>query len=247
MSGEFFSQLYPDSYIEFDYIKETPSAGLLATIEEPFSDAENATFALPLNSTLLEATVISYSGPKWTALVEVNNQPIYNLSDYQEDFLKLGDPYSVNIPISSTLQSNNLSLKTGLAANNLTEGSIYNKIIYTISKDLASYTSVSATAKGCNWTVEFNNYNLSIPVPSDYSGNEFCEYSSTPSCGIYPNCAGATDSTQIATFNLFKLLDFDLDGKVDVDLSADDMQITTSNLEGVPFLFSTEVQVRKWY
>ncbi len=247
VSGDFFSQLFPDSYIEFEYTKETPSVGLLATIEQPFTDSENATFSLPSGSTLLEATTISYSGPKWTALVEVNNQPVYNLSEYQENFLKLGDPYSINIPVSSTSQNNNLTLKTGLVADNMTEGSIHNKVIYTISKDLASYTSVSATADGCNWTVQFNTYNLTIPIPANYSGSQTCEYSSSPHCGIYPDCDGATDSTQIATYSLFKLLDFDTDGKLDVDLSTEDMQITTSNLEGVPFLFSTEVQIRKWY
>ena len=247
VSADFFSQLFPDSYIEFDYTKETPTAGLLATIERQFTNSENATFSLPANSTLMEATAISYSGPKWTALVDVNNQSIYNLSGYNEDFLKLGDPYSINIPISSTLQNNNVTLKTGLAADNISEGSIHNKIIYTISKDLASYTSVSATATGCNWTIEFNSYNLTIPIPSDYTGTENCEYSSTPYCGIHPDCTDVTDATQIATYNLFKLLDFDSDGKLDVDISSEDMQIATSNLEGVPFLFSTEVQVRKWY
>jgi len=247
VSGDFLSELFPDSYIEFEYESQTPSTGILATIEQPFTDTENATFSLPSNSTLLEATVISYSGPKWTALVEVNNLPIYNLSDYQTDFLKLGDPYSINIPIHSTSQTNNLTLKTGLASSNITEGSIYNKIIYTISKDLSSYTSVSATAAGCNWTIQFNTYNITLPIPSNYSGTEECEYSGASYCGIYPNCNGATDSTQIATYNLFKLLDFNVDGKIDVDLSADDMQITTSNLGGIPFLFSTEVQIRKWY
>ncbi len=247
VSGEFFSELFSDSYIEFEYEKSPLLTGLLATIEQPFTDSENASFSLPLNSTLIEASAISYSGPKWTALLNVNNQSVYNLSEYQTDFLKLGDPYSVNIPIHSTSQNNNLTLKAGLAADNISEGSIYNKIIYTISKDLASYTSVSATATGCNWTVQFSTYNLTLPIPEDYSGTETCEYSSSSHCGIYSDCQGATDSTQIATYNLFKLLDFDLDGKLDVDLSAEDMQITTSNLEGVPFLFSTEVQIRKWY
>lgn len=247
VSGDFYSELFQDSYIEFEYDSNPLPTGLLATLEKDFTDSENATFSLPLNSTLLEATAISYSGPKWTALLKLNNQAIYNLSSYQTNFLKLGDPYSVNIPSSLVLQDNNLTLQTGLSANNMTEGSVHNKIIYTISKDLASYTSVSATAAGCNWTVHFNTYNLTVPVPSTYNGSEICEYSASSYCGIYPDCSGATDSAQIAAYNLFKLLDFDADGKIDVDLSSSDMQITTSNLEGVPFLFSTEVQIRKWH
>jgi len=246
IAGDFFSQLFSDSYIEFDYTEETPATGLLTTIEQPFSAPGTATFELPLNSTLIEATAISYSGPEWTSLVEINNQPIYNLSEYEMEFIKLGDPYSVNIPTSLTSQNNTLTLQTALSSANSTEGSINNKVIYTISKDLASYTSVSATADGCDWTIQFNDYNLTTSIPEDYTGTETCEYSSDSYCGIYTNCEGATDSTQIATYNIFKILDFDSDGKVDVDLSEDDLQISTSNLEGVPFLFSTEVQIRQW-
>ena len=247
VSGDFFSQLFPDSYIEFEYEQQASPIGLLATIEQPFTDSKGATFSIPPNSTLLEANVISYSGPRWTTLVEINNQSIYNLSEYETDFLKLGDPYSIDIPIHSISQFNNLTLKTGLTAGNTTEGSIHNKIIYTISKDLASYTSVSASAEGCNWVAQFNTYNLTMPIPSDYTGTEQCEYSSSSYCGIYPDCSGATDSAQIAVYNLFKLLDFNSDGKLDIDLSLENMNITTSNLEGVPFLFSTEAQIRKWY
>jgi len=247
VSGNFLSQLYSDSYIEFEYESKNLPTGLLATIEKPFSTASTATFSLPINSTILEATAISYSGSRWTALLKINNQTVYNLTKYGNDFLEIGDPYSINIPTSKILENNNVTLQTVFSSGNMTEGSINDKIIYTISKDLASYTSVSATASGCNWTVQFNTYNLTLSIPSDYTGTETCEYSSSSHCGIYPNCNGATDSTQIATYNLFKLLDFDLDGKLDVDLSKDDMKITTSNLEGVPFLYSTEVQVRKWY
>jgi hypothetical protein len=245
--GTFFSELYPDSYIEFDYEQETPPTGLITTIEESFSTPTNATFSIPINSTILEATAISYSGSRWTALVKTNNEVSYNLSEYGKEFLQIGDPYSINIPPSQILEDNSLSLQTVFSSGNMTEGSIFNKVIYTISKELASYTSVSSTATGCNWKVQFNSYNLTLPIPSNYTGSENCEYSVSSYCGIYPNCAGATDSTQIATFNLFKLLDFNLDGKVDVDLSTNDMQISTSDLEGVPFLYSTEVQIRKWY
>jgi len=247
VTGTFFSQLYPDSYIEFEYTKQAPPIGLVATIEKAFSTTDSGTFDLPTNSTVLETNVISYSGPRWTSKVTVNNNTVYNLSSYKEDFLKLGDPYSVNLPISFIQNSNNVTLRTGLSAGNDSEGSINNKIIYTISKGLTSYTSVSATADGCNWEVEFENTNLTMSIPSDYSGSETCKYSQAEKyCDVYSNCEGATDATQIATYNIFKLLDFDSDGKLDVELSEDNMQITTSNLEGVPFLYSTEVQVRKW-
>lgn len=246
VSGNFSSELFPDSYIEYSYTKPSPPTGLVATIEQPFSSEGTANFTIPENATLLKATAVSYSGPQWTSTIMVNNNSIYNLSDYQVDFLKLGDPYSINIPISATSQDNNITLKVGLSPNNLTNGSINDKIIYTILKPLASYTSVSATANGCNWTIQFNNYNLTIQIPQNYSGTEKCEYSTSSFCGTHPNCVDATDSAQIAVYNLLKLLDFNSDGKVDVDLSSNDLKITTSNLGGIPFLFSTEVQVRRW-
>lgn len=251
VTGDFFSQLYPDSYIEFDYAKENPPIGLITTIEKPFSTSDGGTFDIPENSVPLEANVISYSGPKWTSNVNLNGNNIFNLSSYRTEFLKLGDPYTINIPLSLIQNNNTLELNTGLSSSNTSTGSISNKIIYTISKKLASYTSVSATAEGCSWSVQFNEYNLTMLIPNDYQGSTNCNYgdSSTEGiyCGIYSECEGATDAVQIAVYNIFKLLDFDSDGKLDVDLSEDDLQISTSNLEGVPFLFSTEVQVRKWY
>ncbi len=251
VTGDFFSQLYSDSYIEFDYIKENSPIGLLATIEKSFSTSDGGTFNLPENSIPIEANVMSYSGPKWTSNVNLNGNNVFNLSSYETDFLKLGDPYSINLPISLVQNNNTLELNTGLSSLNTSTGSISNKIIYTISKESASYTSVSATADGCNWSVQFNEYNLTLPIPTDYQGSESCNYGDTSAggiyCGIYSECEGATDAVQVAVYNIFKLLDFDSDGKLDVDLSEDDLQISTSNLEGVPFLFSTEVQVRKWY
>ena len=251
VTGDFFSQLYPDSYIEFNYAKETPSVGLIATIEKPFSTSDGGTFNIPENSTPLEANVISYSGPRWTSNVNLNGNNVFNLSSYEIDFLKLGDPYSINLPISLIQTNNTLELNTGLSPSNVSTGSISNKIIYTVLKELASYTSVSATADGCNWSIQFNEYNLTMPIPANYQGATSCNYGDSSTggiyCGIYSECEGATDAVQIAVYNIFKLLDFDSDGKLDVDLSKDDLCISTSNLEGVPFLFSTEVQIRKWY
>ncbi|MEA3248564.1 MAG: vWA domain-containing protein [Nanoarchaeota archaeon] len=251
VTGDFFSQLYPDSYIEFDYLMENPPIGIVTPIEKLFSTSDGGTFNLPENSTPLEANVISYSGPKWTSNVNLNENNIFNLSSYEKEFLKLGDPYTINLPISLIQNNNTLELNTGLSSSNTSTGSISNKIIYTVSKELASYTSVSATAEGCNWSVQFNENNLTMLIPSDYQGSTNCNYGDSDTggiyCGIYSECGGATDAIQIATYNIFKLLDFDSDGKLDVDLSKDDLQISTSNLEGVPFLFSTEVQVRKWY
>ncbi len=251
VTGDFFSQLYPDSYIEFKYTEEIQPTGIITTIEKPFSTSDGGTFEIPTNFTPLKANVISYSGPRWTSEVNLNEESIYNLSSYETEFLKLGDPYSINLPASSIQNNNTLELKTGLSPSNTSAGSINNKIIYTISKASTSYTSVSATAEGCNWNIHFNDYNLTLPIPTNYLGSENCNYGNSSTggvyCGIYSDCDGATDAIQIAVYNVLKLLDFNSDGKIDIDLSEDDLIISTSNLEGIPFLFSTEVQIRKWH
>ncbi len=251
VTGDFFSQLYPDSYIEFEYAEEIQPTGIITTIEKLFSTSDGGTFEIPANSTPLKASVISYSGPRWTSEVNLNEESIYNLSNYGTEFLKLGDPYSINLPASSIQNNNTLELKTGLSPSNTSAGSINNKIIYTISKASASYTSVSATAEGCNWNIHFNDYNLTLPIPTNYLGSENCNYGNSGTggiyCGIYSECEGATDAIQIAVYNVLKLLDFNSDGKIDTDLSENDLLISTSNLEGIPFLFSTEVQIRKWH
>ena len=53
VTGDFFSQLYSDSYIEFDYVKEAAPTGLIATIEKSFSTSDGGTFNIPADSTPL--------------------------------------------------------------------------------------------------------------------------------------------------------------------------------------------------
>ena len=49
-----------------------------------------------------------------------------------------------------------------------------------------------------------------------------------------------------AVYNLLKLLDVDSDNKVDVKFSEQDLQISASEITGIPYTWATEVQVRKW-
>jgi len=246
--ADFKSQLFPDSYIEFDYVKKSSPTGLVVTLEEQFDTSSTANFSLPQNSTALEANVISYSGPKWTNKVSINDNVVYNLSAYETDYLNLGDPYSVNIPASLIEENNSIFLNTGLSSSNTSEGSINNIVVYTVAKGVSSYTSISAKAVGCNWNIQLPDSIVSMPIPLNYSGIETCSYTMTEKlCDIYSECEGATDAIQIAVYNLLESMDFNSDGMVDIDFNEDNIQISTSDLEGVPFHYSTEVQVRKWY
>jgi hypothetical protein len=248
---DFSSTLSPESYIEFEYSGGTNPAGTIATIEENFTTPSDVSFTLPPNSTIVEANVISYSGTFWTSIVDINNNNIYNLSSYEADFIELGDPYSISIPpnLIEENEENNLSLERGIKAGETTSGSINNKVIYKVLKPLDSFSKVSAFADGCTWHIQFNDYYQSTDIPSDYSGSN-CFYNESTNqqgnCNGVP-CMDSVDAIQIAVYNLLKSLDFDLNGIVDVDFSEDNLEITTSSLEGIPFIYSTEVRINRWY
>ena len=244
--GNIFSKLFSDSFIEFEYEKDPAPTGLISTIEKKFSTTTTGTFDIPENYTVVDANVISYSGPWWTSVVDINGDEVYNLSEYNADYLELGDPYSIYIPTNLVQDSNTVTLKTGLSSDNTSAGSIENTIIYTISKELVSFNAVSAFADGCIWDVQFTNKNSTLTIPSSYSGNSTCSYKSgTISCSGN-NCEDSTDSTHLSVYSLFKTLDFDSDGIIDVELSSQDLQIEISTLSGIPFYHSTEFQIRQW-
>ena len=246
VSGDYRSELFSDSYIEFDYKKDPAPTGLVSTIKKQFDNSSAVTFDIPENYTAVDVSVISYSGPRWTSQVQINGNDVYNLTKYNEEFIKIGDPYSIRIPAALINTSNTLTLGTGLSSDNTTVGSINNSIIYTISRELASYNSVSAFAAGCNWLLEFASENKTMPIPTNYSGSANCYFTSDNITCAEQLCEDSVDAAQISTYNLFKTLDFNGDGIIDIELTDDDLQIEISILEGIPFYHSTEVQVRKW-
>ena len=154
-AGDISTILYPDSYIEFDYNKGPAPYGLITTTEKKFDDEYSGTFMVPADSNIVEATAISYSGARWTSGVKINGNLIYNLSEYGEDYIKLGDPYAVNIPNSLVEESNSVEIFTGISPANFTYGSPDNKIIYTLGRDLSSFSDIVKFADGCIWNIEF--------------------------------------------------------------------------------------------
>ncbi|MCH7850434.1 MAG: VWA domain-containing protein [Nanoarchaeota archaeon] len=244
VTGNFVSKLFADSYIDFEYDEVSIPFGLVTTSEKGFDDIYSGTFGIPLNSTIIETRVISYSGQKWTDTVYINGTPIYNLSKYGDKYLDYGDPYSINIPNSYVGSYNVVNLTTGLKPGNSSGGSINNKIIYTISQDnIAAYSSLSFSAEGCNWELEFEDLStLSVSIPSSYNGLDSCFYTS-----LGQNITDTEDAFQVAVNRLLELLDFDKDGLIDVGFSAQDLGISSTEITGIPFDWSTEMQVRTWY
>lgn len=237
------TRLYPDSYVEFNYVSISAPYGLLATVEHPFSNSSTAVFTLPVNSTLVEASLVTYSGPRWTALVTLNNQHIYNLSKYGKTYVKHGDPYIIKLPsaiINSTGQ-NTLTLSTGISPQNLTVGSQSNKIIYTLVKNVSSYAPIASFALGCRWTISFEDgTNITTPIPSIYNGVESCTFS--PQTETFT----LNDAFQTAVAYLLRKLDFDNDKKVDVKFTERELDVQLDQVTGIPYTWSTEVQIRVW-
>lgn len=236
-----YTKLYSDSYIQFNYPIPTVPYGLLITSEKAFDTNSEATLEIPADSSVVDAKVISYSGPKWTTLLKSNNNVLFNLTKYGLDYIKIGDPYAIQIPASSLQQSNNISIATGSSPENFSEGSVSDKIIYTIVKNISAYSPISANKDGCVWTVHFeDNTNATVSIPQNYTGANNCIYS--PSTIIYD----VNDALQSAVYNLFRQLDIDLDGRIDFIFGQNEVTIATTEVQGIPFPWSTEIQVRRW-
>jgi len=243
ISGDFFARLYEDSYIEINTTVEDLPFGLITTTEELFDNSTQGTFNLPPNSQFLEGRVVSYSGPRWTDEIKINSNFIYDSSDYNLDYSLLGDPYSVNIPKNHIQENNVIDLSTGSPLGLSTEGSSSNKIIYTILQtNVSAYSSLSSVAEGCIWNLEFESGNqISVNVPLSYAGTETCFYITSGQ-----NISNGNDAMQIAVLRLLELLDFNTNGKLDVEFTSQDLKVTPSALVGIPYDWSTEIQVRTW-
>jgi len=214
----------------------------LTVFEQQFHDSYYGDFLVSNSTSIVEAKVVSYSGPRWTDDVEINNNSIYNLSYYGSEYTRLGDPYSIQIPVSYIGEENTVMVSTGTSPANSSEGSSYNKIIYRVRQNASSYSEIVALAEGCVWSLEFEDSSTSnLYVPTDYGGSDICYYKST---GV--NISNDEDAIQLATLNLLSLLDPDSDGRVDVKFTDQNLKISSSRITGIPYIISTEVQVRRW-
>ncbi|MFP4047860.1 MAG: VWA domain-containing protein, partial [Bacteroidales bacterium] len=245
-SDEVWTKLYPDSYIEFDYEKRDLPYGLFITSEsQNFNSSSMTDFYVPENSTVVNARSTSYSGSKWTQSLEMKNETwdtVYNLSEYNQDYIELGDPYIVDIPPEKTSEgTNKVKLETGLSPSNASSASDSDKIIYTIIKDALGYSSISSTSIGCNWTIEFyDSTNMTMDIPKNNRNTEECYYTSKKTS------YDKNDAIATATYDLLKSLDFDSDNRVDSKFSKKDMDIQTSGITGIPYTYGTEIQMRVW-
>ncbi len=249
VAGNVTTKLYPDSYISVDYDKTIPY-GLIITAEtEDFGNYISVgNFSVPVDTIPYEIKVVSYSGSKWTDRAEVYDnssgtwESVFNLSEYGRNYVDLGDPYVVNIPIDKiNYGENSIKVSTGLSPSNSSGGSPYDKIIFSLIKDISSYSSIVSSANGCTWTIEFEDGTTFVMnAPSNYSGGENCYYTSS---NVAYNNNDAIDS---AIFNLLSNLDLNSNNKIETKFSENDVSISSVEITGIPFTWETEVQVRVW-
>jgi len=239
--------LYPDSYISFSYNKTLPY-GLAITLEtDEFGNTiSQGALDIPSDSEVLEANAISYSGPRWTDNVSIYNstlwKQIFNLQDYGSDYIVLGDPYVINIPIENIAKGSNLvKISTSIGPGNYSGGSPSDKIIYSLLKEVASYSPIVSRAQGCIWNIEFEDGTTSqMRLPETYTGNDECYYTNAV-VSYDPN-----DAINSAIYNLFLILDLNKNNKIETKFSEQNLVIDSIEISGIPFTWSSEVQARVW-
>jgi hypothetical protein len=235
------TELYPDSYIEFNFSYMDPIFGIVLTFEEKFDNSSSLIFNIPNNYSILESRAVSYSGQRWTDSIILNGHVEYNLSTFGNYFNVLGDPYMYTLDKNYFNSSNFISVRTAHEYNNLTSGSSYNKVIYSLIRELISYSEISPIAMGCQWNIQYyDNTFENLKVPQNYFGTDRCYFNQ--SSQEY----NENDAVQTSSFKLLQLLDVNSDGKVDYKFSEGNLIIESSQIEDIPYTWSTEVQARVW-
>ena len=239
------SAVFPNSYIEFNYTApETQFNKLPLGFEtDRFgNNISSGTLTVYANTSVLDAKVTSYSGSKWTDNLVVNGNILYRLSDYGTDYQILGDPFAVNIPIGNINQgANSITISTGTNSSASTGGSSDNRVIYTLLLNgFADYSSVVAKADGCSWAVSFEDgTSTTIKVPSNYNGADVCSYSS--------KTYDANDALDNVAYSLFSNLDIDKDGKLDINIDENNLNVNTLTISKIPSLWGPAIiEIRVW-
>jgi len=240
------SNLNYNSYVEINY---TPIATIefgkvpITTETDRFNNnITDGTLIISENISIIDAKVTSYSGSKWTDNLIVNTNQVYRLSDYGNNYVSLGDPYIVQVPVNYLNQgSNDITISTGISPGNSTGGSKDNKATYTLLlSGASSFTDVLAYALGCNWFLEFEDDTSStIKVPNGYTGTSKCYYS---------NASYLTnDALNVAAYGLFSQLDPDKDGKLEINLVSQNIDLDSVLVSKVPSLWGPAVvEIRVW-
>lgn len=231
-----YSDIYWDSYINFTFnpiIDEITSGEISAIIQIPLLNCTSSVY-IPSGIKVIDAKAVSYSGIHWSDILVLNNETLFNLSSYFVPYYKLGDPLVIQIPVDKLISGiNTIFLDTGDSPENRTNCSKFNSFIYTAMIPSATQrTEVLETNIGCNWQVAYEDGDIgNIIVPEGYVGEKICSY--LPGNITYNN----KDTYDVAVYNLFRQLDTDNNGAVLVNINKLDLEIITTTIQGVPYLW----------
>jgi len=203
LGGSETTRLWPDSYIRLEYesaLKPTGYGEVMLTFESPnlgnMSGNETITdnttgtkegwYYIPENMNVVDAKITSYSSNYWTDRLYVNSSKtsgwarIYWLADYGINYTSLGDPFTVQVPVSYIGTGNNsVRIGTGLSSANGTGGSPDDRVIYSLKIDgivFEQYSDVFPRAKGSTVTVYYDSNGDNV-----YDGYSQVSFGSDPS------------------------------------------------------------------
>lgn len=238
------STLYNDSKIDFTYepIEDMPNPGKISLVFEGDLDNPSCTNTVELypDIEIINAEVTSYSGPHWTDEVIINGVSAFNLSDYYVPYVRLGDPFSVRIPVDLLNPgTNSITINTGDSAENNSGCSIDNKFVYTaLLPSVTERTDAMEFAEGCNWTVQtITGSTLNLNIPEEYIGGKECFYDPSFDYGDYTS----TDAYDSAMLNLLDQLDPLNEGHIIVDLDESDLEISLTIVGGIPYMWGPSI------
>jgi hypothetical protein len=245
VSGGISTSLYSSSYIQLNYSTQELVFGKIPLGFETDRFNNNITtgiLTIPENTTVFDAKVTSYSSDKWTDNLVVNGDTVYSLSEYNMNYSLLGDPYIVDIPVDNlNTGTNSLTISTGTSPTNSTGGSEDNRALYTLLVNgFSDFSAVVEKSDGCNWDIKFeDNSTDTIKVPSSYTGSDSCNYETA----VYEQ----NDAMDISTYNLFRNLDIDKNGLLDVKISEENFDFDAVTVTNVPSLWGPAiVEIRVW-
>ncbi len=239
------STLYPDSYVEINYTSNIlpPQFGEISlTIQ---SDAfNNCQLQYNISSAIrvIDSKVTSYSSDLWTDHLLVNNVENYNLSIFNANYSRLGDPFIVGSP-GVFAGTNNLQLRTGFSGGAPGNCSGNNSLIYSGAVTASvPYGVVLPYAFGCDWNIEYENGDTAwVNVPANYSGVKRCAFNSTL---VYYD---VNDSIDTAVYSLLKSLDLDDDNTTLINFNQLNIEIQSIAIPRAPYLWGPAIiEVRMW-
>jgi hypothetical protein len=231
------SRLYGSSYIDVYYtpLMEPLEQNKISIITETMQfNGCNASILIPPNVEVRDAYVTSYSSNHWTKSLAVNGITVFNLTNYGQEYVLLGDPFIIQVPaVSLQPGANNLiKLDIGDSPTNSSNCSNNNTLIYTALINVSTpRTDALENKVGCLWTIESTNGLFNVSIPAGYSGTKTCKYTSS---GIsFDNL----DVYDVAVYDMLKQLDYENDGKIFFDLTQNDLEIVLFTTGQVAYMW----------